>query len=70
MEGSNIDHYITKFTELAQKAQYHEDDCYDRVSWNYYFFFSIYFPIFPPFTTVPRTLSLRSLLQSLVGLTF
>ena len=26
MEGSNIDHYITKFAELAQKAQYHEDD--------------------------------------------
>ena len=26
MEGSNIDHYITKFTKLAQKAQYHEDD--------------------------------------------
>ena len=26
MEGSNIDHYITKFTELARKAQYHEDD--------------------------------------------
>ena len=26
MEGSNIDHYITKFTELARKAQYHKDD--------------------------------------------
>ena len=26
MEGSNIDHYITKFAELARKAQYHEDD--------------------------------------------
>ena len=26
MEGSNIDHYITKFTELARKVQYHEDD--------------------------------------------
>jgi ribosomal protein S10 len=26
MEGSNIDHYITKFTELAQKAQYQEDN--------------------------------------------
>ena len=26
MEGSNIDHYITKFAELAQKAQYHEDN--------------------------------------------
>ena len=26
MEGSNIDHYITKFVELARKAQYHEDD--------------------------------------------
>ena len=26
MEGSNIDHYITKFAELARKAQYHEDN--------------------------------------------
>ena len=26
MEGSNIDHYIMKFAELARKAQYHEDD--------------------------------------------
>ena len=26
MEGTNIDHYITKFAELARKAQYHEDD--------------------------------------------
>ena len=26
MEGSNIDHYITKFAKLARKAQYHEDD--------------------------------------------
>ena len=26
MEGSNIDHYITKFAELARKAQYQEDD--------------------------------------------
>jgi Retrotransposon gag protein len=26
MEGSNINHYITKFAELAQKAQYHEDN--------------------------------------------
>ena len=26
MEGSNIDHYITKFAELVQKAQYQEDD--------------------------------------------
>ena len=26
MEGSNIDHYITKFAELARKVQYHEDD--------------------------------------------
>ena len=26
MEGSNIDHYITKFAELARKAQYHKDD--------------------------------------------
>jgi ribosomal protein S10 len=26
MESSNIDHYITKFAELAQKVQYHEDD--------------------------------------------
>jgi ribosomal protein S10 len=26
MEGSNIDHYITKFTELARKAQYQEND--------------------------------------------
>ena len=26
MEGSNINHYITKFTELARKAQYHEDN--------------------------------------------
>jgi hypothetical protein len=26
MDGNNIDHYITKFAELARKAQYHEDD--------------------------------------------
>src|SRR6202789_3278428 len=26
MEGSNIDHYITKFAELARKAQYQEND--------------------------------------------
>ena len=26
MEGSNIDHYITKFAELARKVQYHEDN--------------------------------------------
>ena len=26
MEGSNIDHYIMKFTKLARKAQYHKDD--------------------------------------------
>ena len=26
MKGSNINHYITKFAKLAQKAQYHEDD--------------------------------------------
>ena len=26
MEGSNINHYITKFAKLARKAQYHEDD--------------------------------------------
>ena len=26
MEASNINHYITKFAELARKAQYHEDD--------------------------------------------
>ena len=26
MEGSNIDHYITKFAKLAQKVQYHEDN--------------------------------------------
>ena len=28
MEGSNIDHYITKFAKLARKVQYYEDDCY------------------------------------------
>ena len=26
MEGSNIDHYITKFAELAQKVQYQQND--------------------------------------------
>ena len=26
MEGSNINHYITKFAKLVRKAQYHEDD--------------------------------------------
>ena len=26
MEGSNINHYIIKFAELARKAQYHKDD--------------------------------------------
>ena len=26
IEGSNIDHYITKFAELAQNAQYQENN--------------------------------------------